>query len=356
MNAFRALLGAEFRVFVRDKGALTFTFLFPLLFIVIFGYLMGGIGTAEGAKLGLLIAPKVDAARLEAAVSEVGVADVARMQTAADLEKAIEERKVDFGAEWDGTTLRFLYDVRRTQENFTFQELARGISARFDLANQGRRPILDVKSVIEGGEASADWFTLVVPGILAFSVLSAGLFAVAGHVTSMKQRRLLERLVVTPMPPVTLLAAVVTVRLAVVFVSTLLTLTVAMALFHVPFHVNWPLYTVFLVAATLGTMGLGTILSLLVKQPSSASNLANVVSMLMMFLSGIYFPIEIMPAVLRELSVILPLRHMADVMRYVTGVMDMSVLRFWVICGIFFAGGLALLPILSRYVVRVERR
>jgi len=356
MKAFRALLSAEAHVFLRDKAALTFTFLFPLLFIIIFGYLMGGVGTASNAKLGLYIAPRVDGKRLEVAVAEVGVADVVPMETPAGLEQAIENRDVDFGAEWDGTTLRFVYDVRRTQENFTFQELARGIAARFDLTNQGRRPVLNVQSEVEGGQPSADWFALVVPGILAFSILSAGMFAVAGHVTSMKQRRLLERLVVTPMRPVGLLAAVVTVRLAVVFVSTLVTLATALALFHVPFHVNWALYVLFMIAATLGAMGLGTILSLVVKQPSSASNLANVLSMSMMFLSGIYFPIEIMPAFLRGLSLALPLRHMADVMRYVTGVMDMTLLRFWAICGAFLLGGIALLPILARYVVRVERR
>ncbi len=356
MTAFRALLRAEMHIFLRDKASLTFTFLFPLLFIVIFGYLMGGIGTASAAKLGLVVAPHVEAKRLEAAVSEVGVARVTPYASTAELEQAIDGRDVDFGAEWDGTTLLFVYDVRRTQENFAFEELASGITARFDLANQGRRPILDVVPVVDGGEPSADWFTLVVPGILAFSILSAGLFAVAGHVTSMKQRRLLERMVVTPMPPTALLGAVVVVRLVVVLVSTLVTLGTAMALFHVAFHIAWLEYLVFLVAATIGTMGLGTLLTLVVRQPSSANNLANVLSMLMMFLSGIYFPIEIMPAFLRGVSVAVPLRYMADVMRYVTGVMDMSALRFWVICGVFLASGIALLPVLSRYVVRVDRR
>ncbi len=356
MTAFRALVRSELSVFLRDKAALTFTFLFPLLFIVIFGYLMGGIGSASGSKLGLVIPAHVDGSRLESVLAEVGVAQLQRYTAPGDLEKAIDARDVDFGAVWDGATLTFVYVVRRTQENFAFEELARGIAARFDLANQGRRPLLDVVPVVEGGEASADWFTLVVPGILAFSILSAGLFAVAGHVTSMKQRRLLERLVVTPMSPVALLAAIVVVRLGVVFLSTLATLVTAMALFHVRFHVSWLHYTVFLVAATVGTMGLGTVITLVVRQPSSASNLANVLSMLMMFVSGIYFPIEIMPSFLRALSMAMPLRYMADVMRYATGVMDMSELRFWVICGTFLIGGLALLPILSRYVVRVERR
>jgi len=356
MSAFGALLRAEGLVFLRDKASLTFTFLFPLLFVVIFGYLMGGVGTASGAKLGLAVSPGVDGTRLEAAIAELGIAALSQFESTATLQEAVADRDVDFGAAWDGTTLSFVYDVRRTQENFTFEELGRGIAARFDLANQGRRPLLDVVPEIDGGEPTADWFALVVPGVLAFSILSAGLFAVAGHITSMKQRRLLERLVVTPMRPVALLAAVVTVRLAVVFASTLVTLATAVALFRVPFHIDWFGYSVFLIAATVGTMGLGTLLTLAVRQPSSASSLANILSMLMMFLAGIYFPIEIMPAFLRSLSQVLPLRHMADVMRYVTGVMDMSAARFWVICGVLLAGGIVLLPALSRYVVRAERR
>ncbi len=356
MKTFRALLAAEIHVFQRDVASLTFTFLFPLVFIVIFGYLMGGTGATSGTKLGLVVGPQVQAASLRAVISDVGLAEVVGFATAGELDAAIEERKVDFGAEWDGATLTFVYDVRRSQENFAFEEVARGITARFDLANQGRRSVLSVVPVVEGGEASADWFALVVPGILAFSILSAGLFAVAGHITSMKQRRLLERLMVTPMRPVALLSAVVTVRLVVVFLSTLMTLAVAVALFRTPFHINWVLYAVFLVASTVGTMGLGTLLTLVVRDPSSASSLANVLSMLMMFLAGIYFPIEMMPAFLRGLSQAMPLRHMADAMRYVTGVMDMSALRFWVICGVFLASGLVLLPVLSRYVVRAERR
>jgi ABC-2 type transport system permease protein len=146
------------------------------------------------------------------------------------------------------------------------------------------------------------------------------------------------------------------VRLAIVFVSTLATLAVAVGLFRVSFHIDWLRYVVFLIAATVGTMGLGTLIALVVRQPSSASSLANVLSMLMLFVSGVYFPIEIMPSFLRAMSMAMPLRHMADAMRYTTGVMDMSELRFWVICGTLFLGGLALLPILSRYVVRVERR
>jgi len=74
-----------------------------------------------------------------------------------------------------------------------------------------------------------------------------------------------------------------------------------------------------------------------------------------MFLAGVYFPVEIMPSYLRALSKALPLTYMANAMRFVTGVSDMSLARFWAITIGFFACGLILFPFLARYVVRADR-
>jgi ABC-2 type transport system permease protein len=78
--------------------------------------------------------------------------------------------------------------------------------------------------------------------------------------------------------------------------------------------------------------------------------------MVMMFLSGIYFPIEMMPSVLRAVSRALPLTYMAEGMRYTTGVAEISGLRFWVVTAVFFGMAAVLLPVLARYVVVPERR
>jgi ABC-2 type transport system permease protein len=355
MKALRALLRTEATVFRRDTLSITFTFLFPILFILVFGAIMGNIGTGEGSRLGLVVSPGAERSALDAIVAESALT-VREMANQDALEAAVVANDVDFGAIWDGTTLVFAYDVRRTQDNFTFEELARGLASRLDLAIQGRTSLLDVEVETEGGEPEADWLALVIPGILAFSVLSAGLFAVAGHLTSMKQRKLLDRLIVTPMRPRSLLGAIVGVRLVVVVVSTFLTLGIATLVFGIAYDVSWPHYIAFVVTATLGSMGLGAIITLVVRQPSSASSLANVLSMLMMFGSGIYFPVEVMPRFFQAASYAMPLRHMADAARYAVGVMDMSEARFWAICGALLAGGLVLLPLLARYIVRVDRR
>ena len=158
------------------------------------------------------------------------------------------------------------------------------------------------------------------------------------------------------MPPLALLSAIVVIRLGVVFVSTLITLGVGIVVFGLQFEVNWFRYVIFVICATLGTMGMGTIIALLVRRPSDASSLANVLALVMMFFAGIYFPIEFMPAFLRSVSKGLPLTHMANAMRYVTGVIEMSELEFWAITLSLLGFAIISFPVLARYVVRPLRR
>ena len=356
MSAWRALLQAEAKVFLRDKASLIFTLLFPLLFIIIFGSLMTDFGGSDDTSVGLVSLAGSDPAPVIETLESLGAGQNTMVKDQLALETAIENRQVDLGILWDSSRLTFLYNAHRTQENFAFEALARGVASRIDLTSQGVEPSLAVTSHVVGGRPDAGWFALVVPGILAFSILSAGLFAIAGHLTSMKERRLLARYLVTPMRPTALLGAIATVRLVVVFVSTLITLGVAMGMFRIDYTIDWPRYVLFVIASTFGTMGLGTGIALVVRRASSASNLVSGLSISMMFVSGIYFPIEIMPSFLRAISMATPLRHMADALRFLCGVMDMPDLRFWAITAAFLAVGLISLPLLGRYVVRADRR
>ena len=355
MRSFMALLHTEFVTILRDKATLAFTFAFPVLFVLIFGPLMAGIGGSQSAYLGLVVTDGASSDVLEGVISHAGTITITNFDDRSRLEEALAHRQLDFGLVWNGETLHFLYDPSRVQENYTFQEMARGIASALDLRQQNLAPVLGMDTVHVGKAAATNWFNRVVPGILAFSILSAGLFAVSGHLTAMKERKLLNRLVVTPMHPVALLAAIATVRLAIVYISTLITLFTAIGVLHLTFSVNWLYYTIFVIAATLASMGFGTIIALLVRRPGSASNVANIISMVMMFLAGVYFPVEIMPSYLRALSKALPLTYMANAMRFVTGVSDMSTLRFWSITCSLLAVGIILFPFLARYVVRADR-
>jgi len=356
MSALKTLLLSELKILVRDRMALFFTLLFPLVFILVFGFLMGDIGDVSRSTMGVFASEETDREHLDAAIGEAGTMEIVEFEDLAALSDAVLDRSADFGLVWDGDALEFLYDASRIQENYAFQQVAGGIATDFNLRRQGAISPIAVETIDVGAASSTSWFSLVLPGILAFSVLSAGLFAVSGHLTAMKERKILDRLVVTPMRPVALLAAIVAIRLIIVYASTLVTLLVGVVVFHLRYDVSWLRFTVFIACATVGTMGLGTIIALVVRRPSSASNIANALAMMMMFLAGIYFPIEFMPAFLRAISKGLPLTHMANALRYTLGVVDMAELEFWAITGSFLAIAFVLFPVLARYVVRPLRR
>lgn len=354
MTAFRALLRAETMIFLRDKAAFFFTFLFPLIFILIFGFVLGDVDQPI-ARLGLHETSATTDEALAEVLGSSGVDAISAYESEAALRQAVQDRAIEFGLVWNGASLEFLYHPNRVQENYAFQQIASGITDAFNLRAQGLAPVLLVDRIHVGTEASTRWLNQMVPGIIAFSILAAGLFAVSGHLTAMKERRTLDRMIVTPMPPVALLAATATVRLVIVYLSTSLTLGVSILVFRLTFSIDWFGYTILVACATVGMMGLGTVIALIVRKPSSAGNVANVLAMAMMFLSGIYFPIEFMPRFLRTLTLALPLRHLAEAMRFVTGVSDMSPTRFWAIVLSFLATAIVLFPVLARYVVRPAR-
>lgn len=357
MKAFWHLFLAELRIFVRDKLTLFLAFLFPLIFILVFGFVMGGSGSsAWSARVGVVVSAGSDSKALNDALLSNASIHVTRFRDEASLEGALAKRGVDLGLVWNGEKLLFLYDPTRLEDNYAFEQVAEGIATDFTLSRQGLRPLFSVEKVHVGKQAAGNWFNMLVPGVLAFSILSAGLFSVSGHLTAMKERKILDRLAVTPMPPTVLLVAVVCVRLLSVYAATLITLLVSVLVFKLSFEMNWLRYTIFVAASTVGMMGFGTLITLAVRRPSSASNLSTILSLVMMFLSGVYFPIELLPSVLRAVSRVLPLTYMTEGMRYVTGVAEMSGLRFWTVTAILVGMAVALFPILARYVVAVDRR
>ncbi|MGC9529970.1 MAG: ABC transporter permease [Candidatus Bipolaricaulaceae bacterium] len=355
MTAFRALVRTQVLVFLRDKLYLFFLLFFPLVFVLIFGFVWGGIGGAQTARLGLVVSPGAEAEVLEEVLAGQGSLQIRRYQDRKGLEEDLARDEVDFGLVWDGRALLFLYDPTRVQENPMFQEVARGISTEFDLRRQGLSPVAGVDQVNLGRAASARWFNMLVPGIMAFSVLTSGLFAVAGRLAYMKERKLLDRLLATPMSPGALLFAIACVWVVMGYLSALLTLMMAVTVFRADLQVNWPMYSAFVVAGALGSMGLGTVIALVVRRPGSAITVANILAQAMLFLSGVYFPTEFMPPALRAVSHGLPLTYMVEGMRYVTGVADMAPAKFLATTGGLALLGLVLLPALARYAVRPHR-
>jgi ABC-2 type transport system permease protein len=174
----------------------------------------------------------------------------------------------------------------------------------------GIRP-LGVKS------QSLDYLDFLVPGIVALSIMQTAIFGIAGTMVTYKEKGVLRRLRATPLPMRSFMGSNVTTRVVTALIQTAIVLAVGMLLFDV--QVNGSLLHV-AVVAVVGAgcfVSLGFTIAAVSKNQEVAQALMNVVQTPMMFLSGIFFPMNNAPAWIQPIVKVLPLTYLANALRAV---------------------------------------
>ena len=162
-----------------------------------------------------------------------------------------------------------------------------------------------------------DYLDFLVPGIVALSIMQTAIFGVAGTIVTYKEKGVLRRLRATPLPMSSFMGSNVMMRIVTSLIQTAIVLAVGMLLFHV--NVNGSLLIVCVVAIVgSGTfVSLGSTIASVSKNMEVAQALMNVVQTPMMFLSGIFFPMNNAPAWIQPIVKLMPLTYLADALRNV---------------------------------------
>lgn len=161
------------------------------------------------------------------------------------------------------------------------------------------------------------YIDFLLPGILAMSIMQMGVFGVAFGFVSLKKRGILRRLSVTPIRSSDFIAAQVITRVAVLMLQIVLMVAVGMLLLH--FHFVGNLFSMFLIGA-LGAivfLALGFAIAGISKSEDQVAPLANIITLPLLFLSGVFFSRSSLPGFLHRITDFSPLTHLADAMRAV---------------------------------------
>jgi ABC-2 type transport system permease protein len=171
---------------------------------------------------------------------------------------------------------------------------------------------------LEGTDVSVgQWFT---PGIIAVSVLSAGVVNLATTVAIERHDGTLRRLALTPLPVSSYLIGKILVTLFTAVGMTVLLLSVGALLFDVDIPTSgdrWLTFTWVFVLGVVAASVLGLALSALPRNAKSASAVFNLPFLALMFLSGVFIEFGSIPGWLRVVAGIFPLRWLAAGMRSV---------------------------------------
>jgi ABC-2 type transport system permease protein len=207
---------------------------------------------------------------------------------------------------------------------------------------------------VRGHLSFIDFYT---PGIMAYAVLLICFNSTAMIFAGLRTNGILKRVRATPMPWTAYVAGAVGSTLIVLLLSIVLLFVAGVPLFgaHVPGEKMIGLVaTLLLGAAAFTTLGISA--ARLVNKPENGAGLLSVISLPMVFISNIWYPMDGSPAWIQDVSKALPLRPLADGLQAAfdprfggTGILwrDLLPLIAWTLVGC---------ALMSRYLRSLARR
>ncbi|PXY20732.1 ABC transporter permease [Prauserella muralis] len=304
--SFRALSTAMFKGFIRDKATLFFTFLFPLMFLVIFGLIFADAGESK-PKIGV-----VGEGPVITALDRSGVAELERLDSPAEAERQVREGDLPAYVTQNGDTVTLRYAASDQNQAGTVLGLVNGIVSQANVAATGQPPTFTLNAA-QVEDESLEAIQYMAPGFLSWAVAIAAVFGAALTFVNWRKKQVLRRLRLAPVRPVTVLTSRVVVSLGVAVLQFGVFLGVALLpMFGLQLTGQWWLAIPLLVLGTLAFFSIGMLVGAFCKTEEAASGVANLITLPMAFLSGAFFPTESMPGWLQDVSWVLPMRHLNE--------------------------------------------
>jgi ABC-2 type transport system permease protein len=296
----------EWKLYSRDRVAMFWTFLFPLLLLLGLGVIFRSRGPALTLVWSMPAQTTAADAEMERALAQTELILLKlppveaerrweRGETAAQIEKAGEGYRIRVNSY---LTAQGQSAAQIAQQAFLIAQ------AKHNGMNIDTLPILMESP---GHAHASNYATFLLPGLIGLNLLSMGLFSVGMVNVAYREKGKFRRLAVTPLPKWIFLAGQILHRLTVVILQSFVMLLAGWLMFGITNHGS---YVALMLVLTLGTgcfMAMGFALSSFAQTTETYGAISNIFFFPMMFLSGVYFTLDAAPRWLQTAVVALPL-------------------------------------------------
>ena len=325
-----ANLTVRLKSFYREKSAMFFTFAFPVILVLVFGTIFT---KPEHLDFGLPVqdlSNSAASARLLDALTTDHTFRITPVPAGVDATQYAKEHKQNLvlvipenfavleakrlGARDASVSvpLTYVHDPSSTAVNTKIQVLD-AIVATMNQKMTGTPPFITLvaTSILSEQYRFIEFF---VPGIIAMAIMTSCLGNALNMNAELRQKGILRKLATTPITRADWLASSIVYQLILSVISTAAILLVSFFVFDVRLHIGiW--LPLILVVEVIAFVGIGMLLTPFAKEAESASAVGNAFLFPMMFLSGTFFPVEMMPAFLQSFAKLLPLYYVNEALR-----------------------------------------
>jgi len=326
IRAMLAITRGSLKAIFRSPSAVIFSFAFPLIFILVFGF----IGNSGKISVRMAFDTKTDTASAvyRAIRSMDGLIIINK--SPAELQNDLSKGRLSAIVQISKTGISSpVYSVKLTSSeavNPGTVQLLRSmidgviinINKKIFPGNSTYATVLNEVETVPGRAYRTIDF--ILPGQLGFSLLSSGVFGVAFIFFSLRQTLVLKRFFATPIKRTYIVFGEALSRIIFQMSTAVIILLIGHFAFNFTLINGFETLVELLILSFIGLtvfMGFGFVVSGLAKNESSIPPFANLFTLPQFLLAGTFFPIDNFPSWLQPICKVLPLTHLNDAMRNV---------------------------------------
>jgi ABC-2 type transport system permease protein len=338
MHKIVAVARKELKQILRDRLTLVTLLFVPAFFLVMYGYALNfdikhvylGVQDRDGSALSRgLVSAFANSGYFDVVATPTSDAEIERLMNRGDT-RALLIIPEDFSRRLRSgqpSTVQVLVNGDNANTATTVlgytQAIIRGAGALYLDEMAGELASATVAADAPISVESRVWYNpelrstlFLVPGLVGFIVMLSAVVSTALSVVREKERGTLEQVRMAPISTFSFVVGKTIPYLVISFISAMLIVFAAMALFDMPMRGSWLLLLFATSLFLAGALGFGLFISTVAESQQVAFQIALITSFLPTFiLSGFIFPIASMPAPIRAVTYIVPARYYLVVLR-----------------------------------------
>jgi ABC-2 type transport system permease protein len=291
----------RFREFVREPEALFWVFVFPIL-------LAAGLGIAFRNRPPEVLRIAAVTPELAQSLRQEKLLDVQQMDSAA-AEEALRTGRVALLAEPGPNSVIYRYDDTNPE--------GRAARVLADGAIQKAAGRVDPTPTSDQlmRETGSRYIDFLIPGLLGMNLMGSAIWSMGFAIVDARRKKLLKRLVASPMPRPYYLLSFLLSRMLLLVVEVGVLVGFGVYLFRVPLRGSLLDLAAVCVLGSFSFSALGLLLASRARTIEAASGLMNVVMMPMWIASGVFFSSQKFPDAMQPFIKALPLTAVIDALR-----------------------------------------
>ncbi len=312
--------------YMRNPVGAFFALAFPIILVLVFGAVFSQSGSSEIPLPVQDLDGTATSGQFLHILNQTGAVDVSMISPTADIDDHIRDNSLSAAlvipAGFEATALSNTsvnVTLYGDQTMASYGILVGSVDAAVEILDRSlpHRTVPDQVVGMVTADIVAEDFSFIdffLPGMIAFTIMINGLFILSALSAEYKSRGYFKLLAPTPLNKAEWVLSKYIWFLIIMLISIFLMFAISIAAFGVKVTIT-PLALAFVLAGILLFSSMGMLIGVWAKDVESASTIGNAIGFPMMFLSGIFFQLEMMPEALQVIAYALPLTYLSEGMR-----------------------------------------